>query len=153
MATRIVRGKLGSTKSSELKPIKTTSRSNRLLFRLARVHHLTSELMWMWRERVSVNTVYRHFRARGMRKRKRLICPLLTAQHREARLRWCMTRIIWRKACSRVVFCDERRFCSDESWFWLGEWEAIDICCRSMSRIKAFKVAVDQCIMSGAQYG
>lgn len=107
-----LRGKVAPAKSTG-RPLKTTVRSNRLLLRLATQHHLSSasDLLTFWREQVTVRTVYRRLMKQGLRKRRRLRCPILTRQHREVRLRWCMTRIIWREpAWSRVIFTDESRF-------------------------------------------
>lgn len=92
--------------------LKTSDRSNRLLVRLAKAHHLSSarELIQFWRERVCVSTVYRRLRASGIRKRRRLVVPVLTPRHREERLRWAMTRVLWRAVWGRVIFTDESRF-------------------------------------------
>lgn len=94
------------------RPHKTTIRSDRLLVILARRHHLSSarELLQVWRERVCIHTVYRRLRARGLKKFRRPVCPLKTRAQRQIRLRWCMTRVIWRQVWSRIVFTDESRF-------------------------------------------
>lgn len=94
------------------RPCKTSLRSNRLLVRLAKADNLSSarKLKQQWREPVSIWTVYRRLRLVGLRKRRRLVCPLLTEAHKVARLRWAMTRVIWREVWHRVIFTDESRF-------------------------------------------
>jgi len=105
------RGKrLPSRKSG--RPKKTTPRSNRLLCRLAMNHPLLSatQLCQRWRERVSLNTVYRRLQSEGIRRQRRALVPFLSPANIASRLQWCMTRTLWREIWNRVIFTDESRF-------------------------------------------
>ncbi|MCL4150923.1 UNVERIFIED_CONTAM: hypothetical protein GTU68_041550 [Idotea baltica] len=90
----------------------TCERSDRLLNRLATIHNLSSgrELLQLWRERVSIQTVYNRLRRAGFRKRRRAIVPFLSPANIAGRLQWSMARAHWRAVWRRVVFSDETRF-------------------------------------------
>lgn len=104
-------GKTAASKSPG-RPKKTTTRSNRLLCRLALNHHLhsASQLKRQWQEQVSLSTIYRRLRSSGIRRRKRAIVPFLSPANVESRLQWSMARAHWREVWNRVVFTDESRF-------------------------------------------
>jgi len=91
---------------------KTTHRSDRLLTRLARKHNFSSakELRNMWKERVSLQTVYRRLRIVGLRKRASFCAPLLSINQKKSRERWAMKKCAWRQAWRNVIFSDESRF-------------------------------------------
>ena len=91
---------------------KTSTRSDRLLTRLAKKHNYSSarELLNMWNIKVSVHTVYRRLRTSGLYRRRPLIAPLLTKQHRREREMWAMKKCAWRRAWDKVIFSDESRF-------------------------------------------
>ena len=92
--------------------LKTTSRSNRMLFRLAKKYRFSSarELLNMWREKTCLQTLYNRLRAAGLRKRKPFRCPLLSKVNKKARLSWAMRKCLWRSVWKSIIFSDESRF-------------------------------------------
>lgn len=62
--------------------------------------------------RVSRRTVARRLRSHGIRAYRPFRGQLLTAEHRQRRLRWARTVLRWqRRQWQRVLFSDESRFC------------------------------------------
>jgi len=94
------------------RPRKTSSRTDRLLFYLARSNGFstTSELLRQWKERVSKQTVLRRLHERNLRQCRPYRAPPLTKEHRRARLEWSMRRCHWRNLWSRIIWSDESRF-------------------------------------------
>ena len=92
--------------------LKTTSRSNRMLIRLAEKHRFSSarELLTMWRERTCLQTIYNRLRSVGLRKRKCFCGPLLSKSHKKARLSWAMRKCLWRNVWKSIIFSDGCRF-------------------------------------------
>jgi len=93
---------------------KTTARADRLLLRLARNNRLSSatQLLRMWRERVSKWTVYRRLRLKGLRKYRLLRVPFLSRNNIADRLRWAQRRVLYREVqWDRIVWSDESPFC------------------------------------------
>lgn len=99
-------------KSSSGRKCKTSTRSNRLLIRLAHRNKFSSakELLNLWQERLSVQTIYNRLRAAGLRKRKPFIAPCLTKEQRSMRMKWAMRKCVWREVWNTVIFSDECRF-------------------------------------------
>ena len=91
---------------------KSCARSDRLLCRLALNHNLSSarELLQMWRERVSIHTVYGRLKKAGIRRRRRARCPYLTPANKASRLQWSMARAHWRAVWNKIIFSDESRY-------------------------------------------
>lgn len=94
------------------RPKKTTNRSDRLLTRLARKHNFSSarDLLCMWKERVSLQTIYRRLRIAGLRKRASFCAPLLSRTQKKSRESWAMKKCAWRLTWRKVIFSDESRF-------------------------------------------
>ena len=64
----------------------------------------------MWKERVSMQTVYRRLRSVGLRKRASFCAPLLSANHKKSREGWAMRKCAWRQTWRKIIFSDESRF-------------------------------------------
>ena len=97
------------------RPKKTTARDDRALVRLVRRSPFTNSRVlsqqWETRNRVSMSTVKRRLYAAGMKARRPVRRPLLTAHHKEERLRWCNERRHWNmRSWRRVHWSDESRF-------------------------------------------
>ena len=94
------------------RPRKTTARSDRILFRLARANGFatSSELLKHWQNQASRWTVSRRLRERGIRQRRPCRVPLLSRDHRKTRLDWAMRRCHWRQQWKRIIWSDESQF-------------------------------------------
>ena len=91
---------------------KTTPRADRLLIRLAKRHRLSSarEVLQMWQERVSVQTVYRRWLTKRLRRYRLVKRPMLSAQQKLNRYQWANARVLWRAIMwNRIVWTDESR--------------------------------------------
>ena len=99
-------------KHSPGRPRKTCARSDRRLYRLARVNGFATcnDLLRHWQERVSRFTVLRRLHERHLHQYRPCRVPLLTRDNKRTRLEWAMRRCHWRDLWKRVVFSDESRF-------------------------------------------
>lgn len=99
-------------KHSSGRPRRTSPRADRLLYYLARSNGFSTctELLQMWKERVSRQTVLRRLHDRNLRQCRPCRVPPLTKEHKRARLEWAMRRCHWRNLWNRVVWSDESRF-------------------------------------------
>jgi len=91
---------------------KITPRADRLLIRLAKRHRLSSarEVLQMWQERVSVQTVYRRWLTKRLRRYRLVKRPMLSAQQKLNRYQWANARVLWRaNMWNRIVWTDESR--------------------------------------------
>lgn len=62
-------------------------------------------------ERISAQTVRNRLRAEGLRARRPFVGPVLTRQHKQARLAWSQEHLRWtRQQWKNVLFTDESRF-------------------------------------------
>ena len=96
------------------RPRKTTLRADRFLTRLARNNHLLSatELLEMWRERVSKYTIYRRLRQAGLHRYRLYKVPCLPRVHAENRYRWAQGKVLYRELqWDRIIWSDKSRFC------------------------------------------
>lgn len=92
------------------RPKLASERSHRYLMRLADRHHLATvtELLNLWRERVSRFTAYRMLKARGLRFCRKFKKPFISDLNAQRRLRWAMRKSIRREDYwNRLVFSDE----------------------------------------------
>lgn len=90
-----------------------SGRSGRRLVRLSRREpfHSSTQLSSSLDVDVSRRTIRRHLVRAGLRSRRVLRRPLLTPRHRQARMRWAMTRCHFREPqWRRIIFTDESRF-------------------------------------------
>jgi len=94
------------------RPRKTTVRSDRVLFRLARKNGFatSTELLSHWQNQVSRWTLARRLRERKLRQYRPCRVPLLSRNNVRARLDWAMRRCHWRRQWERVIWSDESRF-------------------------------------------
>lgn len=95
------------------RPHLTSARSNRRLIRLSRrnPYHSSTQLLTCWGEHVTSRTVRNRLVRAGLRSRRLLRRPLLTSQHRQARLQWAMSRCHFREPqWRRIIFTDESRY-------------------------------------------
>ena len=94
------------------RPRKTTVRTDRVLFRLARKHRFAScnELLSHWQTQISRRTLTRRLRERKLRQYRPCRVPLLSRNNIRARLDWAMRRCHWRLQWNRVIWSDESRF-------------------------------------------
>jgi hypothetical protein len=99
-------------KSPPGRPRKTSSRADRLLYRLARANGFatSSDLLRQWQERVSKYTALRRLHERYLRQYRPCRVPMLTEDQKRVRLDWAMRRCHWRDLWKRVVWSDESRF-------------------------------------------
>ncbi len=110
--TRYEQSKSVVRKSGSGRPRKTSARTNRILFRLARMHGFATsgELLRHWQQGVSTRTVLRRLHERNLCQFKPCRVPLLTKEHKRARLDWAMARCHWRVQWKRIIWSDESRF-------------------------------------------
>ena len=94
------------------RPRKTSARSDRILYRLARANGFTtsSELLRHWEKGISTRTVLRRLHERNLRRYRPNRVPLLTKKHKRARQDWAMAHCHWRVQWKRVIWSDESRF-------------------------------------------
>jgi transposase len=95
------------------RPKKTSVRSDRVLYRLARANGFATcnDLLRHWNESVSKSTILRRLRQRHLRKYRPCRVPLLKKEQKLARLNWAMSRCHWRaRQWNRVIWTDESRF-------------------------------------------
>jgi transposase len=94
------------------RPRKTSLRSDRILYRLARATPFatSSELLHRWQEGVSRYTLCRRLHERHLRQYRPCRVPLLSKKLKRARLDWAMRRCHWRVQWQRIVWTDESRF-------------------------------------------
>jgi transposase len=94
------------------RPRKTSARSDRILYRLARTQGFatSNELLKHWQTAVSSRTVLRRLHERNLRQYRPCRVPLLTKEHNRARLNWAMSRCHWRVQWKRTIWSDESRF-------------------------------------------
>jgi len=97
------------------RPRKTTDRDDRALVRQARrsPKSTCTQLRHGWHpfNRVSISTIRRRLNFTGLRARRPIRRPLVTNQHRHARLAWCQARARWNlRTWRRIHWSDESRF-------------------------------------------
>jgi len=93
-------------------PRKTSACTDRILYCLARIKGFatSSELLRHWQQEVSARTVLRRLHERNLRQYRPYRAPLLTKEHKRARLNWAMSRCHWRAQWRRIIWSDESRF-------------------------------------------
>jgi transposase len=76
------------------RPRKTSARNDRNLVRLTKNNPFDSArlLRQKWNKNVSIRTVYRRLRERGLRSRRPYRGPLLMQRNRDVRLEWAIRR-------------------------------------------------------------
>ena len=91
------------------RPRKTTSRTDRLILRLAKVDSTLSltEMAAVTYCSISRATVRRRLHEGGFRSVRRRADVELTDRHKLERLRWAMRRCHWRQQWRRIVWSDE----------------------------------------------
>lgn len=99
-------------KSGSGRPRKTSTRTDRILFRLARINGFatSTELLRHWQQGVSTRTVLRRLHDRHLYQYKPCRVPLLTKGQKQARQDWAMARCHWRNQWKRIIWTDESRF-------------------------------------------
>lgn len=109
---RFKQSKSVAVRSSPGRPRATSASADRYLYILARANGFatSNDLLRHWQERASRYTVLRRLHERNLRQRRPCRVPLLTPDHKRARLDWAMRRCHWRSLWKRVVWSDESRF-------------------------------------------
>ena len=118
-----------SRKRGSGRPRKTSSRTDRLIIRLAKANPLLSltEMAAVVYCSVSPVTVRRRLLESGFKSRKRPSKVELTDQHVKFRLSWSMRHCHWRQQWRRVVWSDEAsvrlRDCDGRLRLWIKSGE------------------------------
>lgn len=97
------------------RPRCTTQREDRALSRLVRLRPFATSIAlkraWLPNRRFSLKTLRNRLHSAGYYARRPIRRPLLTRQHKQARLEWCRARRRWNLANWRKVhWSDESRF-------------------------------------------
>ena len=95
------------------RPRKTNPRDDGLLVRLVKAHPFSPAplIKWRWGLPLSSSTIRRRLKENHLKQYRPAVTPLLRVRHVEGRLKWAMTRCLWRACKFRsIVWTDESRF-------------------------------------------